>query len=74
MKIQEKVAPTPPPIPAPAPLPICEVVDGPNGGLYCTIYIQPDAAKRHKARAGTMDLSRYLWENILKRAITDSVY
>ena len=56
------------------PPPACEVVDQPDGSVIITLRVDAQPMKRHRSRAGTMDLSRYMWENILKRAVIDSVY
>lgn len=52
----------------------CEVVDRPDGGLSVTVQVDSTIAQRLRLRAQTMPLDRYLWENILKRAIADHVY
>lgn len=43
-------------------------------GLEVTFLVDPDIAKRIKSRAGTMPLYRYMWENVLNRAVTDHVF
>jgi hypothetical protein len=66
-----ELAPTVPTVPPPA----CEVADQPDGSVIITLRINdPTAMRRHRSRAGVMDLGKYLWENILKRAVVDSVY
>lgn len=53
----------------------CSVIDQGEGcGLTVTFYIGPLEAKRLRMRAQTMSLDRYLYENILFRAISDHVY
>lgn len=52
----------------------CVVKQKADGSLAVILKIDAQTAKRHMSRAGTMDLDRYLWENIFKRAIVDSVF
>lgn len=59
---------------APSPQFKCRATLQPDGGISVDLLIEPMIAKRIISRAGGMDVSRYLWENILNRAITDHVY
>lgn len=52
----------------------CEVVDQPDQSVIITLRVESHIMKRHRLRAGTMDINRYMWENILNRALVDSVY
>ena len=52
----------------------CRTVEQPDGGIQVSFLIEPTYAYRIRLRANGMSLERYLWENILKRAIVDSVY
>ena len=79
----KKLYPPPPPadtvaparVPSPyQPTPVCEVVEMPDGTGIATVLIDAQVMARHKRRAGTMDLSRYLWDNVFHRALVDSVY
>ena len=66
-----------PDIPVSAPLALiqpCIATEYPDGSLNVQVHVELDIAKRLKSRAGSMDLSRYIWENVLKRALWDSVY
>lgn len=56
------------------PSPKCITLQQPDGGIQVSFLIDPDVAHRIRRRAGTMSLERYIWENILKRAVTDHVY
>lgn len=55
-------------------IPKCRVSPQPDGGLQVHFLIDPDAAKRLARRAGSMPLERYLWENVLNRAVSSEVY
>ena len=57
-----------------APVPNCEAVDLPDGSVIITVHVDPQVIKRHRLRAGGMDINRYMWENVLHRALVDSVY
>lgn len=59
---------------APASIPNCEVSDLPDGSVIITLHVESHIMKRHRLRAGTMQIERYMWENILNRALVDSVY
>lgn len=62
---------------APAPkLPVvpCYCKSQPSGGLSVTFQIGPLETQRLKSRAGPMPLDRYLWENVLKQAISSAVF
>ena len=66
--------PTPQPTPKPKTTDMkCHVRDQPHGGLSVTFQIEEFYAKRIKLRAGPMPLDRYIWENIIKRAVADHV-
>jgi hypothetical protein len=52
----------------------CAVSQHPDGSLLIEFVIAPSEAKRIKSRAGVMELSRYIYENILFRAVSDHVY
>lgn len=58
----------------PAPRAPCFVRDQPGGGLSVTFQVGPLETARLKSRAGPMDLSRYIYENILKQAISSAVF
>jgi hypothetical protein len=45
-----------------------------HDGLKVTFLIDPLQAKRLKMRAGTRPLYKYLWENILQRAVDSEVF
>lgn len=52
----------------------CNVQELSDGSLQITFPVDdPQIIRRLKSRAGTMPLSRYMWENILKRAVVDHV-
>ena len=71
----EDVAPEVLATPLPKPVhPNCEVVSLPDESVIITLQMDAVTMNRHRRRAGTMDLSRYLWENVLHRALVDSVY
>jgi hypothetical protein len=75
-KVYPPTAPTAP-VPVSSPYqttPVCEVVEMPDGTGVATVLIDAQVLARHKRRAGPMDLSRYLWESVLHRALVDSVY
>jgi hypothetical protein len=79
MTVKKLYPPTAPAAPAPAPspyqsTPVCEVVELPDGTGVATVLIDANVLARHKRRAGPMDISKYLWENVLHRALVDSVY
>ena len=52
----------------------CYIRDQPSGGLSITFQVSPEIAARLKSRGGSMDLARYVYENILKGAIAGHVY
>lgn len=54
----------------------CQVSDETtvDGSVIITLRVAPDVMKRHKLRANGMDINRYMWENILHRALVDTVY
>lgn len=52
----------------------CVVRNQPSGGLSVTFQIDAPTAARLKARAQSMELSRYIFENILKPAVSTHVY
>jgi hypothetical protein len=54
--------------------PKCYVEDNEDGGLLVQFYVGPIEAKRLKSRAQQMDMARYIYENILFRAVNDHVY
>lgn len=56
------------------PTPRCLVSMQPDGKLAVSFLIESTEANRIIRRAGNMDISRYMWENILHRAISDHVY
>lgn len=63
------------PTPLSAPVhPNCEVMAMPDQSVIITLRVDAATIKRHRSRANGMDLSRYMWENILHRALVDSVY
>lgn len=64
---------TPPPLPVPIP-PNCVVETLPDQSVIITLRVDAATMKRHKSRANGMDLSKYMWDNILHRALVDSVY
>lgn len=45
-----------------------------GGKVYCVFEIAPELMPRLKSRSGPIDLARYLWENILYRAIIGHIY
>jgi len=67
-------APVEEPTAPPAPTPVCEVVEQPDQSVIITLRVEAHIARRHKLRAGIMNIDRYYWENILHRALVDSVY
>jgi hypothetical protein len=71
-KIKEVEPPTLPTPAVPAHYP-CSVTEKPEG-LSVTFTIEPSLIKRYKTRAGNMPLERYIWENLLARAVVDHVY
>jgi len=46
----------------------------PDGGIQVHFLIEPADAARLMRRAQTMPLSRYIWENIVRRAVQDHIY
>ena len=62
------------PEPSKPPLAPCYCRGQPSGGLSVTFQIGPFETARLKSRAGPMDLNRYLWENVLKQAISSAVF
>lgn len=52
----------------------CRAEIQPDGALKVELLIEPLAAARYRTRAGKMDIGRYLWDNVLHRAIVDAVY
>lgn len=52
----------------------CLVSERPDGSILVCFVIEPVAARRYQKRRGTMDLGRYLWENVIKRNVVDSVF
>jgi len=53
----------------------CEVSYLDNGTASVTFLIEdPSVVKRLEQRAGSIDLGRYLFENVLYRAVVDHVY
>lgn len=68
------------PAPALEPFPIgpgfvpCRAEIQPDGALRVELLIEPLTAARYRTRAGRMDIGRYLWDNVLHRAIVDAVY
>lgn len=52
----------------------CIVNKRPDGGAVVAFKVDPEIMKRHMSRAGQLPLDQYFWENILHRAVTDSVY
>ena len=56
------------------PQPKCTVYLCPDGTLRVDFLVEIGAAKRLLSRAGVMPLDKYIWENILKRAIDTAVY
>ncbi len=56
------------------PVPKCVTTIQPDGGIQVSFLIEPDVAKRLIRRAGGMQLERYLWENVLYRAVVDHVF
>ncbi len=74
MKIEKVYPPPAPPTTATPPPPVCEVVAQPDGSVIITLCVESQVMKRHRLRAGSMDINRYMWENVLHRALVDSVY
>lgn len=60
--------------PDPSTFPKCRVVEQPDGGLQVSFLIEEPISGRIRRRANGMPLERWLWENILNRAVTDAVY
>lgn len=52
----------------------CLVNMQPDGKLAVSFLIDSTEAARIIRRAGNMDIGKYLWENILYRAVVDHVY
>lgn len=52
----------------------CVVRNQPSGGLSVTFQIDAPTTARLKGRAQSMDLARYIYENILKPAVSTHVY
>ena len=52
----------------------CKVEKLKDGGFGVTFYVDPDAAIRLTRRAGTQPVSKYMFENILYRAVLAEVY
>lgn len=52
----------------------CLTHERPDGSVLVVFVVDPQTAKRYQTRRGPIDLGRYLWENIIKRAIVDSVW
>jgi hypothetical protein len=77
-----KTKPTPqPPVPAkpappkpPQPRSMCQVVENSDGSLEIMYKVEEHIARRLRSRAHTMPLTRYVEENILKRAFYDATY
>ena len=69
--VDETPCPSPTPLARPNP---CEVSDLPDGSVIITLRVDAHIIKRHRLRANGMEIGRYLWENILHRAMVDSVY
>ncbi len=65
---------TPSQQPPPQPSYKCRVTEQPDGGMQVLFLIDPDIAKRMRLRANNMALDKYLWENVLYRALIDHVY
>lgn len=57
-----------------APAPKCIASLQPDGRITVTFLVDVTEASRIVRRAAGMDLSRYMWENILNRAVQDHVY
>lgn len=54
--------------------PKCVVTHQPDGAMQVAFLIESQTAQRLMRKAGGMGIERYLWENILQRAVTDHVY
>jgi len=52
----------------------CMTHERPDGSIVVVFVIDSLTAKRYHSRRGVMDLGRYLWENVIKRAVVDSVW
>jgi hypothetical protein len=52
----------------------CLVKDQPDGGMQVTFLIEPESASRIRKRAYTMPLDRFIWEQMLKQAISSLAY
>lgn len=52
----------------------CVVRNQPSGGLSVTFQIDVPTAARLKSRAQTQDLARYIYENVIKPAVSTHVY
>jgi hypothetical protein len=55
-------------------IPRCKVLMLPNGGMQVSVLVDPDITKRYMTRANGMPLYRYLYEQVLQRAIVDHVF
>ena len=59
----------------PAPPPAkCLVTEQPDGCFQILTLVDADVARRIKRKANGMDIERYIYENILKRAFEGHVY
>lgn len=52
----------------------CKVEKARDGGFAVTFYVDPDAAIRLTRRAGVQPVAKYMFENILYRAVLSEVY
>jgi hypothetical protein len=52
----------------------CRIVDQPDGGMQVYFLIEPEAANRIRNKAYLMPADRYIWENVLKQAISGAAY
>ena len=65
----EKIPPSPI-----KPLYPCHVKDQPSGGLSVTFQLSPMDVQRLKNKAYTKPLAEWLYENVLKQAISSALY
>ena len=52
----------------------CLVNSRPDGSLIVAFHVDLFQARRLRLKAGTMHLDKFIWENVLQRAIDSMVY
>ena len=72
--IQSKPSISPPPVRDSTLVPRCKVEELSDGSIVVSLLIDSPVVKRLKLRAGPMPLHRYIYEQVLNRAVVDHVY